>query len=142
MATETLVGPNWLQVTVDPFAPMRDQISTINDPLARASLNKALDTLANGLKNFLISIEVDLSKYIKTDGGAPPPPAIDPLEALEKIAAAINKAETTLNKQNLIIAGGRVETSLDVNIGGASAAHSTIVFNITPNPYNSNSETR
>jgi hypothetical protein len=141
MATETLVGPNRLQVTLDPFGPIRDEINRINNPAARASLTKALDTLAAGLKDFLISFEIDLSKYIKTDGGSPPPPEIDPLEALEKIAAAINKAETTLNKQNLIIAGGRVETSLDVNIGGAPAVHSTIVFNITPNPYNSNSET-
>ncbi len=141
MATETLVGPNRLQVTLDPFGPLRERINSISDPVARGTLTKALDTLAAGLKDFQISFEIDLSRYIKTDGGGPPPVTIDPLEALEKIAAAINKAETTLNKQNLIIAGGRVETSLDINIGGAPAAHSTIVFNVTPNPYNSNSET-
>jgi hypothetical protein len=78
-------------------------------------------------------IEELLGSAPTLDGPASPLPGGDPLLPLRRLAEAINEAESLLNSQNLVIAGGTVDVQLTVAVGGASAG-ANVKLDIAPRP--------
>ncbi len=110
-----------------------------------------LKTTANGLGLGGVTIPIvvpqaiidDIIDFVTPDadggGGSTPVPgldlaAVDPLEPLKKIAQAINEAEGLLNQENLVIATGEVEATLNVDVGGVAGANAAIRITIQPRP--------
>lgn len=119
-------------VTVDPVDQYVD--------VPGISWNDVCDSLGRGLDAAGISRRITVPDSVSPpgasgggDAGAPAIP--EPNEVLEKIVRAINQAEGILNQQNLVIAAGSVQASLNVSVAGVVAAQATIQLNIQPKPY-------
>ena len=93
-------------------------------PVPQAIINDILDSAGD---------------FVTPDDSSSPPPvpamdlaAVDPLEPLKKIAAAINEAEGLLNQENLVIATGEVEATFNVDVGGVAGANAAVRITIQP----------
>ena len=64
-----------------------------------------------------------------------PLPGGDPMEPLARLAEAINKAESTLNGQNLVIAEGSVDVTLQMKVGDGISADTSIHLSIHPRSF-------
>lgn len=89
----------------------------------RKAIEKLKNTLPNGGK---VSVTIPFPPAIGSEAPALP----DPAQVLEQLVGAINSAESTLNKQNFVIASGSVDAKLSLG-----PAEVQVNFSITPKPY-------
>ena len=119
---------------VDALAALIDVAADLNFevPSPQALLDE-IDDLKTKAEALQRQIEELLGSAQTPVAPTPPLPGGDPLMPLRRLAEAINEAESLLNDQNLVIAGGTVDVQLTVAVGGASAG-ANIKLDIAPRP--------
>lgn len=101
-------------------------------PAAEGLADQLLAVLSQQGISTTVTVSVPLPKIPSADGGGAP---VDPVLVLQALSNAVQQAENALAPQNMVIAGGQIDSTFNLNDGVGGVALARVVFRIVPKPY-------